>query len=354
MAKLADVARMAKVSVATASKVLAQGKEAGRIGEDAARRVREAAERLQYRGNYHARSLLTGRSQTLGLALPMRGPHELGGGFWSHSIGGVSFRARQLGYDFLLIGPVAEEGDELRRGLQFLGEGRIDALVAPGWTGLWKGEPDAASLDARIVLLEYYRPTRLPVVQMDPAPGIAAAVAHLAALGHREMLWTGWRVRGQEVAPERRSAFRACLAESGLRGRETLFDEPEGFTPSTAAMIELSAQLWREELRRAAAPTAVFAFNELNALGLYEALRERGLRVPEDVSVIGWDRLHDQYARPMLSTIGLMLPECGARAAEWAVDLAEGRETPQSLRGRVARVGAEFTVQASTGPARER
>ncbi|MCZ7646378.1 MAG: substrate-binding domain-containing protein [Planctomycetota bacterium] len=247
---------------------------------------------------------------------------------------------------------IAREADELQRGLRFLREGRIDALVAGGFLPSVRNGAELHDLEEKIVLAEYYRPTRLPVVQLDPAPGVAAGVRHLAELGHREILWTSWRSRGQEVAPERREAFEQEAQARGLKARVVTFEQQDDAAATRAGFIEFSQRRWAEYLRREPLPTAVFAYNELNGLGLYAALAERGLRVPRDVSVIGWDRLHDDLAVPAMTTVSLMLGEIGARAAELAIELAEGTRTVAELRGARERVPAELAVSASTAPPR--
>ncbi|MCW8129032.1 MAG: LacI family DNA-binding transcriptional regulator [Planctomycetota bacterium] len=354
MATLTEVAKLAGVSISTASKVLGGGVEADRISPQRADLVRHAAERLKYRPNYHARSLLRGKAQALGFVLHAS-ESDVIGGFWARTIGGVADQARAHGYDFLVIGPTGEM-NELERGLQYLKEGRIDALVAPGFIYSVRASEALHELQAPIVLAEYYKPTHLPVVGLDPAPGIAEAVKHLVDLGHREILWLGFvEKNGQEVAPERREAFERCAQASGIRGKVEHFRwtsaESSGSTP---AFIRRSKEMFAEKIRAGLNATAVIAYNELMGLGIYAALHEAGLRVPRDLSVIGFDDIHADLAVPPMTTVSLMLGQIGRRAADLAVELAAGRRTTLDLRRHREQVAAQLIVKESTAAPRER
>jgi LacI family transcriptional regulator len=336
-----QVAQVAGVTRATVSYVLAGRDEELKISAPVARRVRMAARRLGYLPNHAARALASGRSHTLGLLLGTAP-------FWGLIAEGVESAAFEAGYDVLLI---STRRDPPACGVNYLRDGRVDALIALGWTG-------ASSLrllqEAPLppVVMQFGEPVDLPGVDLDPAPGLQEAVRHLAGLGHRRLLWI--EPAGTGTGSDRAGIVVEAAREAGLR----LDQRPIPMAPwLNAKPIDVQVEAWREALTRALTDpppaTGVLCWNDAMALGLYAWLCEKGLHVPADVSVAGFDDWLAAAALPPLSTVSFEFRQLGAEAALLAMRLAEGTLSAEEAKKTVVYVPSRFIPRHSTGPAKE-
>jgi LacI family transcriptional regulator len=351
MPTLKEVAALAEVSLFSASKVLNGTWREARIGESCAERVQAAAAKLGYAPNYHARSLIRGRAQTLGLVL--REPRHNDTDFAGALMAGIEEHLAQREHDLLLVGR-RRGGTEIEHGLDCLRQQRVDALIVPGQLGemIWTDEFEAA--EGPIVLAVAKPGSAHPAVDVDATPGIGAAVRHLAELGHREVLWLAPAADDAGVAGEaRRKALVDAAAELGMRCTAAPMPPLGGFV-SGDDRSEAARRHAAGVLTEPFAFTAAMCFNDQIALGLCRAANDRGLRVPRDFSVVGFDDLQSRQAVPRLTTVSHELPAIGARAAELAIALAEDRRLAKRLRGRVERLPARLIVRESTAPPRSR
>jgi LacI family transcriptional regulator len=346
MATLKDVAALAGVSRSTAGLVLSGRGDELRIGSACAERVRAAARELRYRGNYLARSLSIGRAMTIGLAQnvsPLR--HMV---FWWTAAQGAGARLREKGYDFLFVGQGRSES-LLDHGASALQERRIDGLnVAMPPTRRLPTLPEPVW---PLVLMGRPPQDGYLGVHLDAAPGIREAVRHLAALWHRDILYLGTRV-GEEVRlPERYASFREAAAQAGLR------HEARWLHGVFAEEIPLEEQIagYRADIEQTGVPagiTAVVCYNDLVAVAMVSWLRARGIEVPREVSVVGFDDLWAGLALPPLTTISHELPAIGMRAADLMVGMLEaGTAYPNGVE---VLVPSRLVVRGSTGPAPRR
>lgn len=279
----------------------------------------EAARRLQYAPNYSARSLSSQRTSTLGLLLP-----DIANPFFAEIARGVEDASAESGYT-LLIG--STDGDPLREEhyVGSLQAGRVDGILfagahlgAPLLEG-WLRRGVAVGLVDRMVDLGQDVP--VDAVLTDNAQGGALAVRHLLSLGHdRVAVITGpLHVR---TATDRLEGARAAAAERGVQLRpdeiiESDFKEPGGYQ---AARLLFS---------RPSPPTAVFAQNDMMALGVLRYLEEAGIRVPEDVAVVGFDDIaFAALSRPGLTTVAQPKYEMGRLAAELLIQRLTDRRRP--------------------------
>jgi LacI family transcriptional regulator len=294
-----DVARAAGVSVATVSRVV---NATGQVTEATALRVREAVRRLDYVPHGGARSLTTRRTHVIGVVLP-----EMYGDFFSEIIRGVDRTARPAGYHVLVSGSHSDPAETMAV-LQAL-HGRVDGLVlmmpGPGLGRLDRSLPRRTPA----VLLNGAGATAHPSLRVDNRRGARLAVDHLLDLGHRRIA----HVRGPEAnadAAERLLGYREALAGRGVAAEPRLelagdFREESGY-----AAAERLAELVPR-------PTAVFAANDAMAIGCLAGLRARGLEVPEDLSLVGFDDVPNaRYLTPALTTVRVPIAEVGSRATE--------------------------------------
>ena len=336
-----DVAREAGVSVATVSRVL-NGKKP--VKEETQKVILEVANRLRYMPHGAARSLITRRTHTIGVVLP-----DLYGEFFSELIRGLDGAARQEGYH-LLVSSSHDEKSDTAAALQAM-RGRVDGLV------VMLPNLDIASLAVNIpdtlptVLVNCPAgATNFAALALDNYGGAAAMVEHLAGLGYRRI----GHITGPENnfdAQERLRGYRDALSRRGLaadpdhllRGD---FSEESGY----AAGQRLAAS--------AARPEAVFAANDAMAIGCLFALKEAGVKVPEEIALAGFDDIPiARYISPPLTSVRVAISALGERAMgrmHAALANPDGfdrtRETiPTALVVR-ASCGAELAAQRTRVP----
>ena len=309
MATIKDVARAAGVSVATVSRVC---NSSPLVKEETRQHVGEVAARLGYSPHGAARSLITSRTSTIGVLLP-----DLYGEFFSEVIRGIEQTAQHHGYH-LLVSSSHDGRPALEAALRSM-RGRVDGLIV-----MWP------EMDADIAVRNL--PAGFPVVLLNsPASagafdvitianfdGARAMVRHLLELGHKRIAIIKG-AEGNVDAAERLRGYRAALAEGGVVASPELevagdFNEESGFRATTELML------------CEARPSAIFAANDAMAVGALSALRESGLRVPDDVALAGFDDIPmARYMDPPLSSVHVDISALGEHATRRL--LAAMRET---------------------------
>ncbi len=310
-----EVAREALVSVATVSRVL-NGK--GPVHADTARRIRSAAKSLHYVPHGGARSLITRRTTTLGVLLP-----ELYGEFFSELIRGIDVCARRKGFHLLVSSSHSDraESEEMVRAMR----GRVDGLIV-------------LSPDVRPHALKANLPEKFPVVLVNTAGGRGSfdsltvdnfggaveMVRHLAGLGHRRIDFLEGPAANRD-ASERLRGYRQARSEQGL--------ETSGVEIPGDFREESGYEACRRILAARRRPSAVFAANDSMALGLLCAFQEKGIRVPQDVAIAGFDDIPiARYVTPPLTSVRVPIAELGARAAELLIAGLESGPAPGRRR----------------------
>jgi DNA-binding LacI/PurR family transcriptional regulator len=316
-----DVARRAGVSQSTVSLVFS-GKGRGRVSEATQERVRRCARELGYRPNVAAQALRLGTSRAVALLVP-----DVTNPFFGRVLRGAQSAAQTAGYTVALVDTGRDPRWE-QQSFEALRAGPVD-----GYLLFQVGVPEAFGADHRVVLMETEAPGR-PSVRFDVEGGAAAAFEHLLELGHRRI----GHLAAAFDAPTfhlREVARRRVLAAAGL--------DPD-------AQPRATTEIGIDDARDAAGPlldeepTAVFCDDDVIASGLYLAARERGLRIPEDLSVVGFDDM--DFARvldPPLTTVALDGQRLGAAGFE----LLEARMTGRRTRRRIV-LPAELLVRGST------
>lgn len=357
MPTLKEVANLAKVSVTTASRVLNETGPANGYSSACATRVRKAAQRLGYVRNYHAGSLRGGRAMTIGFAFEFGVRNDafqdvkqsmLGNDYWSRIIGGVAFAARQQGYQLNLIGPTqADCGLDLAFG--HLREKRIDGLVVPAQVRqeLWRPLLDQVS--APVVVVGHRESTIVPVVDYDDEAAIKAVVEHLAQLGHRRVLWFGPAGESDFETPDRRAGiFGMAAFEAGLTGAVHRYTRDEDY-PDFSEVIRYAHRGMRELLAKPRDYTAVVCYNDHTALGVCRAAMEAGLRIPDDLSIVGFDDFVADHVWPPLTTVSHQCQAMGQRATELLLRMIGSEEQRRELCGHYEQVTPKLVVRKSTG-----
>jgi LacI family transcriptional regulator len=305
-----DVARLAGVSTATVSRSL---NGTGQIAPGTRAAIDAAVEQLGYRPNTIARSLVTKSTQTIALLLP-----DITNPFYAALVSGIQQRALEAGYTMLLC---TTEGDPEREE-QYLSVLRakqvdgalVDGLVLP---------PDRVARFVAdgfpIVCLDRdVDSASVPLVQVDNRLGAKLATEHLLSLGHTRVA----HVAGAPelgISEQRVAGYREALAEAGI--------EPDPALVAVGSFTVEGGYEAAKSLLADGSPTAVFAANDLSAIGVLNAIAESGRRVPADVSVVGFDDLHlSAYTTPPLTTIHQPALEIAERAMQLLLDLSNGRK----------------------------
>jgi len=304
-----DVAALARVSIATVSRVL-NGR--ARVTEETRARVMEAVESLSYRPSPVARGLAMRSTSVLALF------YETFQGYYPMQvISGAESQAAASGYALLAYQIHGRDWDDLIRM-----PGRADGVVVSGNMAHETFLQALAKGGTPTVILGHAREDlKMDGVVADFAGGTRLATEHLIASGRRRLaLVTGPEISGN--AAERREAFLATLAEHGLESRpEWLREGDYTFVGGARAMKELLAGPER--------PDAVHCANDMMAMGAMQAIEQSGLHVPEDIAVVGFDGVEaGEYMTPPLSTVIQPIEDIGRAAVRLLLSRIENRDEP--------------------------
>ncbi len=323
--KLADVAARAGVSVATVSKVVN-----GRYGvaKQTISMVQEVIDDLGYVGNLGASGLRNSRTNVVGILVADFEPYS------TELVKGAARATRGTPYDVLAYAGKDTPGWE-RRSLARLGGTLIDGAVVVTPTSL-----DAAISIPVAAVHPHYSSTWLPHIDCDDVGGAASAATHLIELGHRRIAFLGGR-QSVDSSELRESGFREAMLRAGIPVAEALVRYSQ-FDPDAAQEIADALFSLPEP------PTAIVAANDLTALRAMASARARGLNIPDDVSIVGFDDIPDaSLCEPQLTTVRQPLQAMGEAAMTMLLAILDGREHEQHIR-----MDTELIVRSTTAPPR--
>lgn len=335
---IVDIARIAEVSPSTVSRAL---QDHPRISPERRAEIQRLAETLGYRPNQMARGLVTGRSHMLGAVVT-----DVTDPFVAEVLKGAAAAAREAGYGLLFAMSNRDPAQELAAAETLL-DHDVDGLIVISsrvpsrYADLARGGDRETGDQAPVVLVNNeLAGARIFSVRMDNAGGAAEAVAYLRQLGHRRIAF----VAGPEGGRSNRERFAGYLqgiaanglgpaAELIVSGGGLLEDGPRALTALTRPEIVTDR------------PTAVLCYNDLAAIGLLAAAARAGLRVPGELSVVGFDNIPlSAYATPPLTTVEQPTAALGRAAVESCLRALAGIPVPDVvLQGRLI-------VRESAGP----
>ena len=331
MVTIRDVAREAHVSVATVSRVFSG---AGPVREETRQRVRDIATALRYVPHGGARSLITSKTSTIGVLLP-----DLYGEFFSEIIRGIDVAARRSGYH-LILSSSHNDRSEFEGAMRAM-RGRVDGVI------IMSPDIDAQALMSNlpdshpVVLLNCaLRGAAFDSVNIDNTRGARAIVSHLVSHGHKRIAIIAGAPRNVD-GHERQLGYRAALRDASI-DRNTRWETPGNFTEDSGF------EAMRTLLKLRARPTAVFAANDSMAIGALSALREAGVKVPEEMAVAGFDDIPiARHVNPPLTSVHVPIAELGERATDKLLD-ALAHKNRHVRRNDV--LGTTLVIRSSCGP----
>ena len=332
---LRELAEHLGLSVATVSLVMNRSPAAKSIPHHTQSRVRAAARELNYRPNVMARMLRQQRSFTVGVIVP-----EISEGYAALVLSGIEDHLLQEGYFYFVVSHRhrADLIDEYPRLLQ---QRAVEGLILVD-------TPMQHGVSLPVVAVSGHRHVPgVTNISLNHSRAARLALDHLNGLGHRKIAF----IKGQAFSSDtevRWKALRVAARETGLTVDERLTVQLESESPTPQPGYEVACRL----LKSGADFTAVVAFNDISALGAIRALREAGRRIPEDVSVIGFDDIQSAaFQNPGLTTIRQPLRQMGMTAAETLVRRINAPKNAEYPKNIVAE--PELIVRGSTAAASE-
>jgi LacI family transcriptional regulator len=334
-----QVARYAGVSQTTVSLVLNNAPHAN-ISQTTRERVLQAAQELGYTPDAAARSLARGRSSNIGLVLIQPHAQIFIDEYVPALLTGLNRLAHQ--HDYRILVKIVDDASNPDALTQLISGKEVAGLITQ------VGKLSQPSLDMLasyvrsgfpVVTLDYLTDA-LPAVYIDKVQGVRLAVEHLISLGHQRIACIPYAPPTENRhVHDRLNCFISTLEAAGLTYEPALV-EAGAFDPRTgyeAALRLFERRPW---------PTALFAMNDVMAFGALEAMRQLGIRVPQDIALVGFDDIRlAAYANPPLTTIREPDIELGHYAAQQIIDLIEGHD----LAERNIRLATELIVRESCG-----
>lgn len=322
-----DIARIAGVSHSTVSRALRQHPS---INQNTAQRIRRIADESGYRASAVARSLVTPQTRTVGTVVT-----TIADPFAAAVLTGIEEIASEHGFSVILANSDADPQREVRVVRRFE-ERRVDGIIVTSSRVGSFYTPVIAQMRIPIVLNNQHPSEFVHSVMIGNSDASRDATAYLLALGHRRIAYLGDRYGGQSDT-ERFSGYRRALEESDLQFQPELIvhgdGKPEGGVQGMAQLLQLPEF-----------PTAVCCYNDMTALGAMHHIHARGLRVPQDISLIGFDDLYiARYTQPPLTTVRQPMLQMGRIAMETLVHLLRGSESAHTVK-----VPGELIIRAST------
>jgi LacI family transcriptional regulator len=327
-----DVAREAKVSVASVSRALNGGSG---VTAETGQRIRDVASRLRYIPHAAARMLITRRTNTIGALLP-----DLYGEFFSELIRGIDLAARARGFH-LLVSSSHGSSDDAAAALRAM-QGRVDGML------IMSAHVDDAFLRANlpdglptVLINSAVKSEAYGVINVDNYSGARAMVEHLLLdVGHADVAFIAGPPNNFD-AQQRENGYRAAMAKHASKVAPVVvagdFTEEAGY--------RAGQQLLAKKKR----PSAIFAANDMMAVGCMHAFREAGVRVPQDIALAGFDDIPvARYVAPPLSTVRVRIVDLGRNALESVAGMLESGDQPiQTAAGQT--FGCEIVVRETCG-----
>jgi DNA-binding LacI/PurR family transcriptional regulator len=330
---LKAVAQHVGLTPGTVSAVLNNSRAARSIPEHTQKRVLAAARELNYQPNYLARSLLVQRTYTVGVIA-----EEIGDIYGGMVISGIETHLRENGYFFLTVAH-RHDPNLLRTYSQLLTSRGVEGLITIDTSVI--EEPSVPT----VAVAGHQKVENVTNIILDHRRAAELALQHLKDLGHERIAFLRGQVKSSDSA-SRWEAIQEVAQEYGIRIRPELVIQLEGMESTP----ELGYPYGKALIARNIPFTALFAYNDISALGAMRAFQEAGLKTPEDVSVVGFDDISiASFSIPPLTTVRQPLLKMGSMAAQILIDRIEER----GVFAEEVAIEPQLVVRRSTGVPRQ-
>jgi LacI family repressor for deo operon, udp, cdd, tsx, nupC, and nupG len=335
--RIGDVARAAGVSTATVSRALSVPDQ---VREDTRRRVLETVQALGYTPNAAARHLRAGTSRTVLVVIPRRSNPP----FFSEVLHGIDSTLSEAGYA-VISGNVGDE-EQARRLVDLAHSGRIDGVLATsGLAPVFEGRSILNAGIPVVAIGAEIEGSRSPAVLIDDGACARSQAEHLLALGHRRLLYVAGP-EGNYNEVRRFRGFTEAAVRAGLDPDADIVRLPGNY------MFSGGVAAARSFLAMATRPTGVVCCNDEMAIAFAKTVRDAGIAIPGDISIVGFDGIEfGEFCEPTLTTIQQPRFELGSTGARLLIAAVRGHPAPDAapivLEGRLL-------IRDSTGPARAR
>jgi LacI family repressor for deo operon, udp, cdd, tsx, nupC, and nupG len=310
MVRIADVAKMANVSTATVSRVISN---AGTVKKETADKVLEAIRKLNYKPNMLARQLRRLETKTILVVIP-----DITNTFFSNVLRGIESVATEHGYQ-VLLGDAQNVVERERGFLENLGQRKADGVILLTARTEQKVLEELSEEYPVVIACEYYEGSNLPTVSIDNISSARKATEYLIGLNHKRIAHLSGPLN-VVVGLDRLKGFNQAMAHHGLCVDSPLVQEGD-------FSYESGFNLMKKLLMLDELPTAVFAANDEMAMGAIKAAKTKGIKVPEDLSVIGFDDIKfASIFEPALTTIAQPTFEMGKKAMDLLLKLINNEE----------------------------
>lgn len=314
-----DVAKKANVSITTVSRVLNNNDYF--VSEQTKQNVLKVIEELNYRPNALARGLHSSSTKTIGLII-----QDITNPYYPKIVEGVENRAQSLGYSLILANTQRNQ-DKVLQYLKIMCEKRVDGLIMVGRSIMKDVESTMffAESGMKVVAIGTPEDEEIHSVQIDNVEASKQACRYLMSLGHRRIaMITGSKT--SISALEREKGYRQALEQAGVEIRPEYIVMGDFTVEGGMKAVE---KLGKYGFGGKKGITAIFAQNDLMAIGAMKALNAKDIEIPADVSVLGFDNIQaSTFVTPALSTVAVPMDELGKKAMEILEKLLKNEEVP--------------------------
>ncbi|OIK13728.1 LacI family DNA-binding transcriptional regulator [Bacillus sp. MUM 13] len=305
MVRIVDVAKKANVSTATVSRVISNS---GTVKKDTTERVLKAIDSLNYQPNILARQLRRLETKTILVIVP-----DITNTFFSKVLRGIEAVAIANGYQ-VLLGDAQNDADRESGYLNILKQRKADGMLLLTAKNNGQAIEEIAKQFPVVLACEYIEGSQIPTVSIDNVSSARKATRHLIELGHEKIGFLSGPFNSV-LGRDRYKGFQQALAQSGLPTDSLLVQEGD-------FSFESGINLMQKFLAIDEPPTAIFAANDEMAIGAIKAIKAKGLSVPDDISIVGFDDIKfASIYEPALTTIAQPSFEIGEKAMELLLQL---------------------------------
>ena len=331
-----DIARLAGVTHSTVSRCL---NDSPLVSEATKERVKRIAAENGYSPNAFARRLVTKKSHTLGVFFLSRDEIRLQENFGTQFLDGIAQESHKRGYDLLFFTTTSDRTNE-KSYMRLCREKHVEGVIFIGMTSDDPHLAEIAVSEIPVCVIDFpVEGALVSCVTSDNDRGVRQALDYLHGLGHRDIGF----LSGPAVSPVamvREDTYRSWMEERGLSPLARVWEG--AFTKESGTLRA------RDILDAPHRPTALLVANDLMALGVLRACRDRGIRVPGDLSLVGYDNaVAGEYADPGLTTVAQNAVAMGAQAVALLFSTIDGSPSES-----VVRIDPHLVVRESTGPHR--